>query len=79
MVTDPIADYLTRIRNANSAGHRVVEIPARNGAGNCIGPKRDDPVASPQKKNIATTEATEANLFATTALSSPNVTVFRLV
>lgn len=30
MVTDPIADYLTRIRNANSAGHRVVEIPASN-------------------------------------------------
>ena len=28
MHTDPIADYLTRIRNANSAGHRVVEIPA---------------------------------------------------
>lgn len=28
MNTDPIADYLTRIRNANSAGHRVVEIPA---------------------------------------------------
>ncbi len=28
MITDPIADYLTRIRNANSAGHRVVEIPA---------------------------------------------------
>ena len=30
MVTDPIADYLTRIRNANSARHRVVEIPASN-------------------------------------------------
>ena len=30
MVTDPIADYLTSIRNANSAGHRVVEIPASN-------------------------------------------------
>ena len=30
MVTDPIADYLTRIRNAYSAGHRVVEIPASN-------------------------------------------------
>jgi small subunit ribosomal protein S8 len=30
MVTDPIADYLTRIRNANSAGHRVVEITASN-------------------------------------------------
>ena len=27
-VTDPIADYLTRIRNAQQAGHRVVEIPA---------------------------------------------------
>ena len=30
MFTDPIADYLTRIRNANRAGHRVVEIPASN-------------------------------------------------
>ena len=30
MYTDPIADYLTRIRNANSACHRVVEIPASN-------------------------------------------------
>ncbi len=27
-VTDPIADYLTRIRNAQQAGHRIVEIPA---------------------------------------------------
>ena len=30
MFTDPIADYLTRIRNASSAGHRVVDIPASN-------------------------------------------------
>ncbi|MBA2760865.1 MAG: 30S ribosomal protein S8, partial [Segetibacter sp.] len=30
MVTDPIADFLTRIRNAQMAGHRVVEIPASN-------------------------------------------------
>jgi small subunit ribosomal protein S8 len=29
-VTDPIADYLTRIRNAQLAGHRIVEIPASN-------------------------------------------------
>ena len=29
-MTDPIADYLTRIRNAVMAGHRVVEIPASN-------------------------------------------------
>ena len=29
-MSDPIADYLTRIRNANSAGHRVVEIPSSN-------------------------------------------------
>ncbi|HNY09496.1 MAG TPA: 30S ribosomal protein S8 [Tenuifilaceae bacterium] len=27
-MTDPIADYLTRIRNAVMANHRVVEIPA---------------------------------------------------
>ncbi|PZW38591.1 MULTISPECIES: 30S ribosomal protein S8 [Mesonia] len=30
MNTDPIADYLTRIRNAVAASHRVVEIPASN-------------------------------------------------
>ena len=30
MFTDPIADFLTRIRNANRAGHRVVYIPASN-------------------------------------------------
>jgi len=30
MNTDPIADYLTRLRNALHAGHRVVEIPASN-------------------------------------------------
>lgn len=28
MVTDPIADYLTRIRNAQKAGHTIVRIPA---------------------------------------------------
>jgi len=28
MNTDPIADYLTRLRNAISANHRIVEIPA---------------------------------------------------
>lgn len=28
LVTDPIADFLTRIRNAQQAGHRVVEIPS---------------------------------------------------
>ncbi|MFM2269851.1 MAG: ribosomal protein [Bacteroidota bacterium] len=27
-VTDPIADFLTRIRNAQMAGHSIVEIPA---------------------------------------------------
>ncbi len=29
-LTDPIADYLTRIRNAQMAGHRMVDIPASN-------------------------------------------------
>ena len=27
-MTDPIADMLTRIRNANTAGHKTVDIPA---------------------------------------------------
>ena len=30
MITDPIADYLTRLRNAIRAGTKVVEIPASN-------------------------------------------------
>jgi small subunit ribosomal protein S8 len=30
MNTDPIADYLTRIRNASSAGLKMVEIPGSN-------------------------------------------------
>tara|TARA_B110000444_G_scaffold33928_1_gene29316 strand:- start:168 stop:566 length:399 start_codon:yes stop_codon:yes gene_type:complete len=30
MYTDPIADYLTRLRNAVMAKHRVVEVPASN-------------------------------------------------
>ncbi len=30
IMTDPIADYLTRLRNAIKANHRVVEIPASN-------------------------------------------------
>ena len=30
MYTDPIADYLTRIRNAAKAGHKVVMIPSSN-------------------------------------------------
>jgi len=30
MNTDPIADFLTRVRNASLAGHRVIEVPASN-------------------------------------------------
>ena len=29
-MTDPIADYLTRVRNAISANHRIVEMPSSN-------------------------------------------------
>lgn len=29
-VNDPISDFLTRIRNAQTAGHRIVDIPASN-------------------------------------------------
>ena len=30
MYTDPIADYLTRVRNAQMAEHKVIDIPASN-------------------------------------------------
>jgi small subunit ribosomal protein S8 len=30
IMTDPIADYLTRLRNAIKANHRIVEIPSSN-------------------------------------------------
>ena len=30
MVTDPIADFLTRIRNAIQANHRILDVPASN-------------------------------------------------
>ncbi len=30
MITDPIADFLTRLRNAVNAKHRIVEVPASN-------------------------------------------------
>lgn len=30
MITDPIADFLTRIRNASMARHKVVEVPSSN-------------------------------------------------
>lgn len=30
MVTDPIADFLTRVRNSVAASHRMVEVPASN-------------------------------------------------
>lgn len=29
-MTDTVADYLTRVRNAINANHRIVEIPASN-------------------------------------------------
>lgn len=29
-MTDPIADYLTRLRNAIKANHRIVDVPASN-------------------------------------------------
>ena len=30
MFTDPIADYLTRVRNSQAAGHKVVDVPSSN-------------------------------------------------
>ncbi len=40
---------------------------------------RLEPVNAPQIKKMDTTDIIEAGLFAVTALSSPNVTVFKLV
>ena len=34
-ITDPIADMLTRIRNANSAKHDTVSVPASNMKNSC--------------------------------------------
>ena len=30
MFTDPISDYLTRVRNAQMAGHKIVDVPSSN-------------------------------------------------
>jgi len=49
-----------------------------NGPGTCIGVNLE-PVNEPQIANIATIEIIEAALLGVTALSSPNVTVLRLV
>ena len=34
-MSDPIADMLTRIRNANTAKHDTVDVPFEDEAGNC--------------------------------------------
>ena len=41
VMTDPIADFLTRIRNANQAKHEVLEVPASN-TGLRVYKKRED-------------------------------------
>ena len=35
-MTDPIADMLTRIRNANTAKHDTVDVPASKFCNDCI-------------------------------------------
>ena len=40
-ITDPVADLLTRIRNANTANHKMVDVPAsRVEAGDRADPQR---------------------------------------
>ena len=53
MYTDPIADYLTRIRNASSAGHRVVEIPSSNLKKEITKITGQKAVATTSKKDVA--------------------------
>ena len=53
MYTDPIADYLTRIRNASNAGHRVVEIPASNLKKEITKITGQKAVATTSKKDVA--------------------------
>ena len=57
MVTDSIADYLTRIRNAVMAKHKVVEIPASNLKKEIT--KIEKTIARTQKIIKATTDFTD--------------------
>ena len=44
MVTDSISDYLTRMRNALGAKHKVVEIPASNIKNHTLAMRRRAPI-----------------------------------
>ena len=82
MNTDPIADYLTRVRNAAAANHRVVEIPASNvkkEMTTAVGPGTEGANSSPVRAIVAVhivlalrcTHRAEAGLVAGLAGSTP--------
>ena len=48
MFSDPIADYLTRIRNAQMAGHKVVDIPTDSLVLGGGAPQYDMPSTEPE-------------------------------
>jgi len=84
--TDPIADYLTRVRNAIKARHRIVEIPASGlkkeitkvlfEKGYILNYKLDDAVPSKQNIKIAlkyNPETRESAITRIVRISSPGL------
>jgi len=84
--TDPIADYLTRVRNAIKARHRIVEIPASGlkkeitkvlfEKGYILNYKLDDTVPSKQNIKIAlkyNPETRESAITRIVRISSPGL------
>ena len=55
-MTDPIADYLTRLRNAIQAGHKVVVL--MGGATACVG----DPSGKTELRKMLTKEQIDNNI-----------------
>jgi small subunit ribosomal protein S8 len=88
--TDPIADYLTRVRNAIKARHRVVEIPSSNlkkeitkvlfDKGYILNYKFDEPTPTEAKIKIAlkyNPETKESAITKLTRISSPGLRQYK--
>jgi small subunit ribosomal protein S8 len=88
--TDPIADYLTRVRNAIKARHRVVEIPSSNlkkeitkvlfDKGYILNYKFDEPTPTESKIKIAlkyNPETKESAITKLTRISSPGLRQYK--
>ncbi len=89
-ITDPIADYLTRVRNAIKARHRVVEIPSSNlkkeitkvlfDKGYILNYKFDEPTPTESKIKIAlkyNPETKESAITKLVRISSPGLRQYK--